>query len=176
MVFKDRKDRGDIGELIFYKALLLGIIPNSGGIKEFKVLPYEHPDHKKSVQYNLVNGDFGFLGLNQEDFTVDVKCSDEVSERCLNNLKDGSFIFLNAYPNKKTTGLPFMFKVDFFVKNWIKKNCEISRLDDNGKPLYRILYNELITILPPNYEYKFDVDEFKKHRTQCLIDLGILLP
>lgn len=176
MTFKERVERGLIGERIFYEALLRQIIPNLGFIRIFPVIEGIGKEHDDSRQYNLVNGDLAFLALNREETYVDVKCNDKISLHCLDNLKDGAWIFVNAFPSKDTTGLPFMFKIDWWVKKWIKENCEPGFYEDTKKPYYRILKHQLTSFIPEHYEYKFDVAAFCKHRSDCLVKLGILLP
>jgi hypothetical protein len=170
--FKERKDKGDIGEHIVFSALINGIIPNSGSLRMFLVTKGD----EDSIKYNLVNGDMGFLGLNRAECRVDVKCGDWVSERCLDNIDDGVYLFLNAYPNGNTTGLPFMFKLDFSVKKWIKENCEKDFDEEDGKIRFRILKHKLTEFIPAHYIYKFDEKLFCSHRTECLIKLGKLKP
>jgi len=176
--FKNRKISGDIGEYIVFTAFQKNIIPNKGSIEMFSVLEEGFgtiEEIEDSKQHNLVNGDMGFLGLNMARCKVDVKCGDWISERSLTHIDDGNYFFLNAYPGTKTTGLPFMFKVDHFVKDWIRKNC-VKDYDEVGKPIYRILRYKLMEFLPDHYEYKFDVKLCEKHRTECLIEAGVLNP
>ena len=167
--FKERKEGGDIGEWIVFTALQKGIIPNRGSIRMFTV----DPKDKDSIQYNLVNGDIGFLGMNLAECRVDVKSTDCIYAKSLKELDSGCYYFLNAKPNKRSTGLPFMFKLDEAVRNWISSiNCEKFQ-DEDGKLSHRVLKHKL-TELFPKHIYEFDEKEFCKHRTECLIEKGLM--
>jgi hypothetical protein len=170
--FKERKEIGNIGEDIVYTALQEQIIPNRGNIKMFTVIDGD----EDSIAYNLKNGDIGFLGINHAECRVDVKCGDEITERCLNNLDEGAYLFLNAKPNNKTSGLPFMFKLDASVKNWIRTNIHPQFKFADGKEVkwFRILKRDLV--LPDGYVYEFEQKKFEKHRTDYLVKIGELLP
>ncbi len=174
MGFKYRKEEGDIGEDIFFTALESQVIPNKGKIRKFTVINGD----EESIEYNLRNGDFGFLSMNNTDCKVDVKCGDSITERCLNNLDPGSYLFLNAKPTSKTSGLPFMFKFDGIVKNWLKTNVRpyFTMVDGKEVKWYRILKRDLMSILPEGYEYEFDHKKFEKHRTDYLVKIGKLKP
>jgi len=174
--FKERVAKGNIGEEIFRLALEKQIIPNKGGILRFIVI--EGDD--ESRQYNLVNGDFRFLGLNLAEFKVDVKCGDEITQHCLDNIDNGTWIFLNAFPTLKTTGLPFMFRLDDKVKNWIRTNApkrfEIDVQAGREILWYRILKHMIEPHLPKDSVYEFDEKAFCKHRTEYLVKIGELNP
>lgn len=180
--FRERKVGGDIAEFIVFKAFELGIIPHRS--KNFPQYPLEQFIVDESTvelrlittEFNLRNGDIGFISMNCSRCSVDVKTSDSITERSLDNINDGCYYFLNG----KNNVLPFMFKVDEYVKKIIKDNFIKIPFQMAGSDRvhykYRILKHVLETLIPASYIYEFDVEAFCKHRTECLIELGVLKP
>lgn len=176
MDFNERKEIGDVGELIIYTALIQQIIPNCGEVEKIKI-EKGIGVHGLSIAYNAKNGDLKFLDKYGNKASVDVKSGDEIALKSMRAFLDESgekwdkYYFLNALTFEKI-GFSFMFKFTREIFEWIIVNMKSTTSKFSGDTMYRITRIELETAFP-DCNYPINDKAFYDHKMKCRIFEGL---
>lgn len=162
----DNFDIGRIyGETILNIALAKQIIANDGFSELISPDNYTKikNTNTKTTKFeaaiiNKKNGDFSVVYNYINEF-IDAKNGNWISEPSLSGIRDGAYIAFNM-----KTGIPFIIKLTFELKLFIRTNIEASVRTKN-EPGFTILLDSL----PKNIIFmEFNVDEFIKMRDQIM--------